>query len=246
MLPDASILATHCPQSKRPNAMRRCFALVFLWAAFSASTSAAEAMKVMPPASSVAGKSPSDYSAAWWQWAFARPQGMRVFDDPNGSLCEEGQKGPVWFLAGTSGNDVVKRECKVPKGKYLFFPVINMLMFSPRNRHVACAEVQAGAAANNDHLQHAIVKIDGVPVPDVARFRVRTEQCFDVFAQAKYIDDPKAYAPAASDGYWLMLEPPAVGRHRLSVRANYVNPKEAYGEMIQYFDYDIEVVDPAI
>jgi len=80
----------------------------------------------------------------------------------------------------------------------------------------------------------------------VKRFRVRSEPCFDVFARATYIDDSKAYTPAASDGYWLMLEPPSPGRHRLSVRANYMNPHEAFCKMIQYFDYDIDVVDPSI
>ncbi len=109
--------------------------LALVCAVSSSSTHAAEAMKVMPPAATVAGKSAADYSAAWWQWAFARPAGTRVFDDPTGAVCEEGQKGAVWFLAGTSGSDVAKRRCKVPKGKYLFFPVINMMMFSPRARH---------------------------------------------------------------------------------------------------------------
>lgn len=213
---------------------------------FSASAHAAKAITVMPPTAKVAGKNAADYSAAWWQWAFARRDGMRAYDDPTGVLCAEGQQGPVWFLAGTSGSDVAKRHCNVPKGKYVFLPVISMIMYSPRGQHLPCADVQAGAAANNDRLQHAIVKIDGVVVTDVARFRARTEECFDAFARADYVDDPKAYAPAASDGYWLMLKPPTVGRHHLSIRANYANPQAAFGEMIQYFDYDIEIVEPSI
>ena len=207
---------------------------------------ASESMKPLPPDARVAGKSASEWSAAWWQWAFAQPDGLRAYQDPTGAACTQGQQGAVWFLAGTSGSDAVKRRCAVPKGKYLFFPVINMVNFSPRGAHLPCAEVQAGAAANNDHLQHAIVKLDGVVVPDVARFRARTEKCFDLFARARYIEDSSIYTPAASDGYWLMVEPPSPGHHRLSVRANYANPHTAYGEMIQYFDYDIDVVDPAI
>ena len=214
--------------------------------AFATVVAAAEPMTPTPPQARVAGKSAAEWSAAWWQWAFMQPEGRRAYDDPVGVMCEQGQKGSVWFLAGTSGKDVAKRRCRVPKGKYLFFPVINMLMFSPRGRHLACADVQAGASANNDHLQYAIVKLDGVAVADVARFRAHSEQCFDVFARAPYIDDSSAYAPAASDGYWLMIEPPAPGRHRISVRANYVNPHEAFGKMIQYFDYDIDIVDPTI
>jgi len=207
---------------------------------------ALEPMKPSPPSAKVAGKSASEWSAAWWQWAFAQPEGMRAYDDPTGAICGKSQKGKVWFLAGTSGSAVANRRCTVPKGKYLFFPVINMVNFSPRDAHLACASVQAGAAANNDHLEYAIVKLDGVVVPDVARFRARTEQCFDAFARAPYISDSSAYAPAASDGYWLMIEPPAPGRHHLSVRANYANPRAAYGKMVQYFDYDIDIVDPAI
>ncbi|MEO7324834.1 MAG: hypothetical protein ABIW82_08395 [Dokdonella sp.] len=222
---------------------------MFLLIASACTVSAAErAAIVAPAAAKVAGATSAEWSAKWWQWAMSTPPGTRPYEDLTGAQCADGQQGPVWFLAGTSGGSVVNRTCTVPKGKYIFFPVINMLYYSPRDQHAACDDVRARASANNDHLQHAIVTIDDVLVPDVKRFRARADGCFDTFSRAPYAGKPGVFAPAASDGFWIMLIPPKIGRHHLSVRANYANPDgDQYGgEMIQYFDYTLDVVDPTI
>jgi len=202
---------------------------------------------VVEPGGKVLGRDAAAYSILWWQWAMSMPSGMRAYEDPDGSRCATNQSGNVWFLAGTSGSSVVQRRCTVPPRTYLFFPVINMLYYSPANAHHPCDRVRAGAAANNDALQYAIVKIDGKPVPDVRRFRVAAPECFDVFADASYVRDSKAFYPAASDGFWLMLKPLSPGEHHISVRANYANPHgDRFGEMVQYFDYDIDVRSSAL
>lgn len=223
------------------------FKWMFLLMASAGAASAAEPASVVAPAAKVAGATSAEWSTKWWQWAMSTPPGTRPYEDATGSQCAEGQQGSVWFLAGTHGDSVVNRTCTIPKGKYIFFPVINMVYYSMRDRHVACDAVRASASANNDHLQYAIVKIDGIVVPDVKRFRARAEGCFDAFARAPYAGKPGAFAPAASDGFWIMLNPPQTGRHHISVRANYANPDgDRYGEMVQYFDYTLEVVDPTI
>lgn len=38
--------------------------------------------------------------------------------------CSAGQKGPVWFLAGTTRGPAT-RSCTVPAGKYIMFPIFN-------------------------------------------------------------------------------------------------------------------------
>ena len=224
------------------------FKWMFLLISAACTVSAAERAPIAAPAAKVAGATSAEWSAKWWQWAMSTPPGTRPYEDLTGAQCAEGQQGPVWFLAGTSGGSVINRTCTVPKGKYIFFPVINMLYYSPRDQHAACDDVRARASANNDHLQHAIVTIDDVLVPDVKRFRARADGCFDTFSRAPYAGKPGVFAPAASDGFWIMLNPPKIGRHHLSVRANYANPdSDQYGgEMIQYFDYTLDVVDPTI
>lgn len=60
----------------------------------------------------------------WVRWALEQAWSTGPVLDPDGSACANGQSGNTWFLAGTSGGSV-ERECTIPAGKKLFFPLIN-------------------------------------------------------------------------------------------------------------------------
>jgi hypothetical protein len=195
---------------------------------------------VLPVDSIVEGVSFGQWTAKWWQWAFA--QSIAPYLDPDGSLCGEGQGGPVWFLAGTNGEFTPHRECVIPAGKYLLVPVINMIYMNHRAGHDPantnpCATLQANAAVNNDHFISAVVLVDGVLVEDVARYRVRSDGCFPLTTD---VDEASAQS-AAADGYWLLLKPLAPGRHTISIGANYGAADSSYGHMLQNFEYVLDV-----
>ena len=80
--------------------------------------------QVFPPQSHPYGHSYSEWSAAWWQWAYSIPVGVNPILDSTGENAAVGQDGPVWFLAGNYGGETV-REVSVPAGKALFFPIMN-------------------------------------------------------------------------------------------------------------------------
>jgi hypothetical protein len=40
--------------------------------------------------------------------------------------CEQGQQGPVWFLAGVWNAGTATRSCTVPRGKYILFSIANV------------------------------------------------------------------------------------------------------------------------
>lgn len=197
---------------------------------------------ILPLTAKVEGRGYAELSADWWKWAMA--QVIPPYKDPDGRLCDLGQRGPVWFLAGTDGSFDANRECVVPKGKHLFLPVINMIYRSQRtrykNRIPTCKQLQEGAAVNNDKLVSAVVFIDDAQVENIEKFRVRSKDCFQLFA-----DDPKDDSDqkimAASDGYWLLIAPMSAGRHTIRVGANYGAKEEAFGHMIQNFEYEIWV-----
>lgn len=60
----------------------------------------------------------------WVRWALEQAWSTGPVLDPDGSACANGQSGKTWFLAGTSGGPV-ERECTIPAGKRLFFPLVN-------------------------------------------------------------------------------------------------------------------------
>lgn len=200
---------------------------------------------VMPLDAKVDSLGYPELTARWWQWALNAP--IAPYLDPDGRFCDLGQEGPIWFLAGTQGSATVRRECVVPADKYIFLPVINMVHWQASSRTndkknpMPCAELQRRAALNNDHLLSAIVLIDGVPVPDVAHYRVRSNGCFPIAPEAD--GEADASIPrGASDGYWLLIAPLKPGRHTLVVGANYgASGGKDYGGMVQNFEYELHV-----
>ncbi len=178
----------------------------------------------------VAGVGLGEWTARWWRWASA--QSVAPYLDRDGRLCEIGQQGPVWFLAGTDGTFKPHRTCVMPEGKHLLVPVINMVYWGPRGRDVPCRELQAGAALNNDRLAGAIVVLDG---RTLGRLRLRSDGCFRMDP-----DNPRSRLGAA-DGYWLMLKPLPHGRHTLVVSASYGESGDKYGGMRQDFEYVLDV-----
>ena len=188
------------------------------------------------------GQSMADLSAQWWQWAMSSPTPENPVKDVTGEHCAVNQQGPAWFLAGGFGSSKIRRRCVVPAGKHLFFPAVNMVYY-PQYEHsnVTCAAAQAGAALNNDSALDVFLTIDGQPVADTQRHRVRTTECFNVFARvpAQY-GAPDAF-PSASDGYWFLLPPLARGEHVLKFGGRYVSGADDYGNMVQDIEYHLVV-----
>jgi hypothetical protein len=83
-------------------------------------------------------------TAKWWTWATGIFPETPILDT-TGELCGQGQKGKIWFLAGsfggTIGEGTVERNCTVPANKTLFFPVFNTLWWAPEDGETA-AEVR--------------------------------------------------------------------------------------------------------
>lgn len=174
-----------------------------------------------------------EWTARWWRWADAQP--VAPYLDPDGRLCERGQDGPVWYLAGTNGRFQPDRVCDVPEGKHLLLPIINMVSYQ-LDPDLPCAQMQAGAAVNNDHLVSAVVLLDGQPLGDMRLHRVKSPGCFRLGPH------DATSRLAAADGYWLMIKPLSRGRHTIQVGANYGAPDtESYGHMQQTFEYVLHV-----
>lgn len=76
---------------------------------------------IAPPQSHFRGLTYSEWSAAWFQWAYSLPfTDHPLFDTAD---CSEGQTGNVWFIDGTrgaAGFPPAGRNCTIPAGTALF------------------------------------------------------------------------------------------------------------------------------
>jgi hypothetical protein len=190
----------------------------------------------------VYGKSLDEYTNIWWQWANSMSDDESPVTDKTGARCHINQHGHVWFLAGGYGSSKITRKCSIPKDNYIFFPVINMLHYPASGVQLTCKSAKERAAMNNNLLRSFIVTIDNHKIVNPAFHRYSSPECFDLFDLVPKSTAPKAY-PSATDGYWVMLRPLSPGSHRIKFRAEYHNPGQDFGTMIQDIEYQLDIVE---
>ncbi len=175
---------------------------------------------VYPPDSQVFGTSYSKLAMAWWDWAFNQPPDMNPVVDSTGAFCsvgqdqDYGQGKKIFFLAGNFGGaEQTVRRCTIPKGKALFFPIVNSLWITPEE----CVSEECRQIANGevDQVTSLECKIDGVSVADLFAYRAQSPpggspfhiQSGGLVASfgAPYL--VRGYLPGSmADGYWLLVK----------------------------------------
>jgi hypothetical protein len=168
---------------------------------------------VVLPDQAVAGRNQAAWSRAWWEWAASFNYSESPVADLTGTNCHLKQNGPVWFLAGTYGTGRTIRTCTVPRGKYLFFPLVNYVVFPSGRGSTTCASARQTAKSVTDQPSFLVLDLDGRDVQDLVKHRQATSGCFDLGA----LTQPKQRIfPSAANGYYVMLKPLSPGRHVLN------------------------------
>jgi hypothetical protein len=191
----------------------------------------AMAQWVIKPDSVASGRTYSEWSAAWQQWALSIPVANHPLFD-NGD-CSVGQSGPVWFLGGkfcannnpNCGTSNVVRSCSVPAGKALYIPVLNAewSVLEMNDPKVQIADLRSNAASNMDGATNLSFDIDGAKIPHLKRdFRIQSpafvftlpdDNLFNAVGEGPYPGG--AYFPGVDDGVYVMLSPLPAGPHRI-------------------------------
>jgi hypothetical protein len=183
--------------------------------------------QVLPTNSNAYGNSYGEWSARWWQWVLSVPEATNPNLDTTGANCAQAQAGQVWFLAATFGGSAV-RDCTVPSGRFLFFPVLNTVFGAatfdcePTNPGVPCDvnTLRAAAAAAEDNPTTLEASVDGVPLNNLSDYRVQSPVFSLTLPTGAVFGLPSGtFAPVVSDGYWLMLRPLSAGPHTIHFRA---------------------------
>jgi hypothetical protein len=196
------------------------FSIALAFGAVSASAAAPANPSVFPPQSHPFGQSYSQWAAAWWQWAYSIPTAQNPITDTTGEFSALGlQDGPVFFLAGNYGG-VTVRECTVPAGKGLLFPLLNQSWVQfPSDPPFTIEELRSIIAPLVDNPTLSC-EIDGQPVSNLLAYREQSAVFSVTVPPGNLLGlDPGTYAPCLDDGYYLMLAPLSRGQHTLHFSA---------------------------
>ena len=193
--------------------------------------------QVIAPNAVTFGRTYSEWSAAWQQWALSVPVVHHPLFD-NGD-CSVGQSGPVWFLGGKfcaintpgCGTNHVVRTCSVPRGKALYIPVLNAewSVLEMNDPKFQIADLRSNAAINMDGAAHLSFQVDGVKIPNLKKdFRVQStafvftlpdDNLFNAVGEGPYTGG--SYFPGVDDGVYVMLAPLPVGPHTIHFHGSF-------------------------
>jgi hypothetical protein len=153
------------------------------------------------PSDSHARLAPDVLQSRWWTWASAEPERTNPVADQDGSECGRNQPKDVWFLAGTFGTQA-ERECSVPNGVPLAFPLVNMI-----GEPADCADFMSAAK--------------GSALLDGKRLDSDTHQGETIVVRSvadNAVTGTEGRFTTTGCGLWVQLPPLEPGDHALTIR----------------------------
>lgn len=183
---------------------------------------------VLPPDAKFAGMTYGEWGGAWWRWAVSFPvdPAQNPVMDTDGSLCHLGDMGNIWFLAGNFGG-VSVRECTIPAGKTLLFPILNTFWVNiPELGDNPWSEEQRAFARQFiapfiDNAFNLSCSIDGVGVQNLGDYRFQTpddaEYLVTMPENNVFGIAPGTYGPTIDDGIYLIVAPLPPGSHTIHI-----------------------------
>ncbi len=176
----------------------------------------------LPPDGNWYGKTYGEWGVEWWKWASAlRADATHPLFDDYKVKCYLGQDGDVWFLGGTyAESGVAARECDVPAGKALFFPIVNVICseFTGDDPEtlLECAANPTVPPGFEFQMNPLSASIDGQDVGNLEDYYALSEETFTLgpLLKPNIFDAAKnAVGQGATSGYYLLLPPLSVGEH---------------------------------
>lgn len=183
---------------------------------------------VVDPSAVAFGKTYAEWAAEWYRVSYFEMKGVTKdacvvpWRDETGERCAVGQDptSPVFFLHGTDLVRMVRERCPVPSGKALFFPIAATWVGSWGRDGLGPGDQRLLMKQWVEHIpiDSLRLEIDGVPVTDFTRFRDDGTTATATLPIPNNLSceaglDVSGPGTFTEGGYWVMIPPPAAGKH---------------------------------
>lgn len=169
---------------------------------------------VFPTNSKPYGFSYGEWSAKWWQWLGSIPSRINPVNDKMGTNCAQGQNGPVWFLAGSTGRPAM-RDCTISAGKAILFPALTVECSTAEDSTLKTEAQLRSCAINADQGGIAQVSVDGVNFQALQTYKVQSGLFNFTFPEDNIFGARAGPTQSMSDGIFVMLQPLTSGNHTI-------------------------------
>jgi hypothetical protein len=203
-------------------------------------------LNIFPPGSKPYGLPYDKHIENFWKWILSIPAKDNPINDPTGEKCVTGQSNTnssVFYLAFNNGG-VSERSCKVPAGKGLFIPVMQVELSDKDTPGATIEDLKLSAKTDQDSVNSLYLKIGDKEYnfDDLRPYRTDTDG-FDVDYADNGIFGIVEGGPtkAVADGYYIMTDPLPKGNHTVHYKSSLscLDPGCAEPNFAQDINYNI-------
>jgi hypothetical protein len=195
--------------------------IVFVIPMATASTS----LNIFPPAGKPYGLSYPEHIKNWWTWVLEIPADDNPMNDQTGAKCSTGQlntNSSVFYLSINDGGSS-ERTCKVPAGKGLLIPVMQVAITEAELPGASEQELAENAKADQDSTNSLYLKIDDkeYAYENLTKYRTSTEPfTVNIPPDATFGITQQGPSKAVADGFYILTEPLPIGNHTIHFKSS--------------------------
>ena len=198
---------------------------VLLFSFVVSSVEGSTSVNIFPPGSTPYGLPYPKHIENFWKWILSIPAKDNPINDPTGEKCATGQSNTnssLFYLAFNNGG-ASERTCKVPVGKGLFIPVMQVELTEKDVPGATIQELKLSAKTDQDSVNSLYLKIGDKEYnfEDLRKYRTDTDG-FDVNYADNGIFGIVEGGPtkAVADGYYIMTDPLQKGNYTVHYRSS--------------------------
>jgi hypothetical protein len=198
--------------------------------------SASSSMNIFPPESKPYGLTHSEHAKNFWKWALNIPASENPVNDQIGAKCANGQassNSSVFYLSFNNGGKS-ERTCKVPAGKALFIPVMQVEISDKEAPGSSVEDLASGAKKDQDSVNSLYLMIGDkeYSYEDLLKYRIQPTEPFEVVFPDNGIFGVAKGGPSkvVADGFYVLTEPLKNGTYPIHFKSSLICPDPGCAE----------------
>jgi hypothetical protein len=186
---------------------------------------ASNSVNIFPPGGKPYGLTYAEHIKNFWKWSLAIPGKDNPINDPTGVKCANGQSNSnssVLYLTFNNGG-ISQRTCKVPAGKGLFIPVMQVEVSDKEVPNSSVQQLDLSAKKDQDSVNSLYLKIGDKEYNynDLNKYRTHTDAFDVVFPDNGIFGVMKGgVSKVVADGFYIITEPLAKGTYTIQFKSS--------------------------
>lgn len=211
---------------------------LFMLLLFSATLSpvlGSNSVNIFPPGSKPYGLTFAEHQKNFWKWILEIPANESPVNDRTGEKCANGQSNTnssVFYLSFNNGG-ISERTCKVPVGKGLLIPVMQVEWSDKEAPGASVEELHKSAKKDQDSVNSLYLKIGDkeYKYKDLIKYRTQTDVFEVVFPDNGIFGVIEGgVSKAVADGFYILTEPLTKGNYSVHFKSSLICPDPGCAE----------------